>query len=83
MVGTIKPPAKILPVVKNVKIINVSGQANSGGNITGLEGSPIQNISFENCNITADKGLTVQYLAATDFSGLNLAVKTGEPIIYK
>jgi exo-poly-alpha-galacturonosidase len=83
MVGTIKPPAKILPVVRNVKIINVSGQANSGGNITGLEASPIQNISFENCNITVEKGLTVQYLSGTDFTGLKLTVKNGEPIIYK
>jgi exo-poly-alpha-galacturonosidase len=83
MVGTVKPPAKVLPVVKNVKIINVSGQANSGGNITGLEGSPIQNISFQNCNITVEKGLVVQYLTGTDFSGLNLIVKSGEAIIKK
>jgi exo-poly-alpha-galacturonosidase len=83
MVGTVKPPAKFLPIVRNVKIINVTGHANSGGNITGLEGSPIQNITFQNCNITVDKGLTVQYVAATDFSGLNLTVKSGEAIIKK
>jgi polygalacturonase len=83
MVGTVRPPAKVLPVVRNIKIINVSGQAKSGGNITGLEGSPIQNISFQNCNITVDKGLVVQYVDATDFAGLNLKVKNGDAIINK
>jgi polygalacturonase len=83
MVGTVRPPAKVLPVVRNIKIINVSGQARSGGNITGLEGSPIQNISFQNCNITVDKGLVVQYVDATDFAGLNLKVKNGDAIINK
>jgi exo-poly-alpha-galacturonosidase len=83
MVGNVKPPAKVLPVVRNIKLINISGNVNSGGNITGLEGSPIQNLSFQNCNITADKGLTVQYLTGTDFTGLKLTVKNGEPIIYK
>jgi exo-poly-alpha-galacturonosidase len=83
MVGTIKPPARILPVVRNVRIINVTGNANSGGNITGLEGSPIQNLSFENCTINVDKGLIIQYVEATDFSGLHLTVKSGEAIIKK
>jgi polygalacturonase len=83
MTGTVKPPAKILPVVRNIKLINISGNVNAGGNITGLEGSPIQNLSFKNCNITAVKGLTVQYVAGTDFKGLNLTVKNGEPVIYK
>ncbi len=83
MVGTVKPPAKVLPVVRNIKIINISGHAKSGGNITGLEGSPIQNISFQNCNITVDKGLVVQYVDATDFAGLNLKVKNGDAIINK
>jgi exo-poly-alpha-galacturonosidase len=83
MVGNVKPPAKVLPVVKNVRIINISGHANSGGNITGLEESPIEHISFQNCNITVEKGLVIQYVNATDFSGLNLTVKSGEAIIKK
>lgn len=83
MVGSVKPPAKVLPVVRNVRIINISGHANSGGNITGLEGSPIENISFQNCNIAVEKGLVVQYVNATDFSGLNLTVANGEAIIKK
>jgi exo-poly-alpha-galacturonosidase len=83
MVGNVKPPAKVLPVVRNVRIINISGNANSGGNITGLAGSPIEHISFKNCNITVEKGLVVQYVNATGFSGLNLTVKNGEAIIKK
>ena len=36
----IAPPAKVLPVVRNVKIINVSGDAQSVGVIHGLADSP-------------------------------------------
>ena len=82
MVGNVRPPAKILPVVKNIKIVNISGNATSGGAITGLEGSPIQNITFQNCNITVDKGLTIQYATGLDTTGLKLTEKMA-PIIYK
>ena len=40
MVPPIAPPAKVLPLVRNVKIINVSG--NSVGIIRGLADSPIR-----------------------------------------
>lgn len=83
MVGTVKPPAKILPVVRNIKLINISGNVNAVGDITGLEGSPIQNIFFQNCNIIADKGLVIQYATGIDLSGLKLTVKNGYPVINK
>ena len=41
MVAPIAPPAKVLPLVRDVKLINISGTANSGGIIHGLAGSPI------------------------------------------
>jgi polygalacturonase len=83
MVGIVKAPAKILPVVRNIKLINISGNVNVAGDITGLKASPIQCISFKNCNIIAEKGLVIQYATGTDISGLKLRVKSGEPVIYK
>src|ERR1022692_1216493 len=50
MVPPIAPPAKVLPVVRNVRIINVTGDVTSVGIIHGLADSPIQDIHFENCN---------------------------------
>jgi polygalacturonase len=80
MVPPIAPPAKVLPVVRNVRIINVSGDVNSVGIIHGLADSPIRDIHFENCQITAQKGFRLEHARNVDLSGLKLDVKEGEPI---
>jgi polygalacturonase len=80
MVPPIAPPAKVLPVVKNVRIINVSGDVNSVGIIHGLADSPIRDIHFENCDITAERGFRLEHARNVDMSGLHLTVKTGEAI---
>ena len=81
MVPPIAPPAKVLPVVKNVKIINVSGDVDSVGVIHGLADSPIRDIYFENCNITANKGFKIEHARNVDMKGLHIEVKQGEPIM--
>ena len=48
------PPANPLPSFRNVKIINVSGDAQTVGIINGLADSPIQGVTFQNCHITAN-----------------------------
>lgn len=78
-----KPPAKILPVVRNIKIINVSGTADAVGNMSGLEGSPIIGVKFQNCAITAKKGFVMQYASGVDLSGLTISGVNGEPVIKK
>ena len=80
MVPPVAPPAKVLPVVKNVKIINVSGDVQSAGNIQGLEGSPIRGIIFKNTHITAQTGLKLEHVRDVDMKGLTLDVKQGPPI---
>src|ERR1022692_968333 len=80
MVPPIAPPAKVLPVVRNVKIINVSGDVNSVGIIHGLADSPIRDIHFENCQISAQKGFRLEHARNVGLAGLKLEVKDGEPI---
>jgi polygalacturonase len=80
MVPPIAPPAKVLPVVRNVKIINVSGDVQSVGIIHGLAGSPIQGITFENCKIAAQKGFKIEHARNVDMKGLSLDVKEGDAI---
>jgi len=75
------PAAKVLPVVRNVKIINVSGTANAVGNMSGLEGSPIHGVQFQSCNIAAEKGFTIRYADNVDLSGLVITAVKGEAII--
>ncbi len=65
------------------KLINISGDAKNAGIMYGLPDSPIRDVKFENCKVSAQKGLEVQNVKDVDFSGLDLTVKEGEPIILK
>ncbi|MEJ6982193.1 glycoside hydrolase family 28 protein [Pedobacter sp. P351] len=76
-----KPPAKVLPVVRNVRIINVRGTARAVGNMKGLEQSPIVGVKFKNCEITAQRGFSIEHATNVDLSGLMIKGVTGEPIL--
>jgi hypothetical protein len=78
-----KPPSDPLPVVRNVKIINVSGTTASVGDMHGLKDSPIRNVTFENCKIKAKKGFTLENVQDIDLSGLSIEVTEGEAIMRK
>jgi exo-poly-alpha-galacturonosidase len=80
MVPPIAPPAAVLPVVRNVKIINVSGDVESVGIIHGLLGSPIQGVTFKDCKIVATKGFKLDHARNVDLTGLSLDVKEGNAI---
>jgi len=76
-----KPPSDPLPVVRNVKIINVSGTTRNVGDMYGLKDSPIRNVIFENCNIKARQGFILENVEDIDLSGLTIEVEQGEAII--
>lgn len=77
------PPVPVLVVIRNVKLENISGDARNAGIMYGLPDSPIRDVKFENCQVSAQKGLEVQNVKDVDFSGLELTVKDGKPIIFK
>src|SRR5271157_292095 len=77
------PPAKVLPIVRNVTIRNVKGTAKSVGMMHGLTGSPILNVKFVKCDITADRGFRMENARNVDLSGLKITVKEGDPITRK
>jgi exo-poly-alpha-galacturonosidase len=81
MVPPIAPPAKVLPKVRNVKLINITGTVNSGGVIHGLKDSLIEDVKFENVKVSARSGLTISNARDVDLSGLKLDVKEGPVII--
>jgi len=74
--------ARMPTTVKNVYIINVTGNANGGGAITGLADSPITNILFKDCVLTANTGVRITNATNLDTAGLKLTVPNGPPIIY-
>ena len=83
MVPPIAPPAKVLPVVRNVTIRNITGTVRTVGMMHGLAGSPILNVKFEKCNITADRGFVIENARKVDLSGLKITVKNGNAITKK
>ncbi len=83
MVPPIAPPAKVLPVVRNITIRNITGTVNSVGLMHGLDGSPIESVRFQNCKITAQRGFVIENARKVDLSGLALEVKEGEPVTQK
>ena len=83
MVPPMDPPSKVLPVFRNLHFINITGSAESVGVMHGLNGSPIKNVTFKDCKITAQKGFRVDNAENIDFSGLKLEVKEGQAIIQK
>jgi hypothetical protein len=52
----------------------------SVGVIHGLTDSPIRDIQFENCQITAEKGFKLEHARNVDLAGLKLEVKDGDAI---
>jgi polygalacturonase len=80
MVGPRLPDSNPLPVMRNIRIINVTGDVMSVGAIHGLPGSPIQGVTFENCRITAQRGFRLDHARSVDLKGLAITVATGEPV---
>lgn len=71
---------RVIPTVRNVKVINVHGTVDSAGMMHGLYDSYIEGITFENCDITANKGLVIENAHNVNTAGLKLTVKSGEAI---
>jgi polygalacturonase len=81
MVPPLAPPAPTLTVVRNVRLVNFSGTASSGGIVAGLKGSPILDLGFKDCNVKVQRGLVLKNVKDPDLSGLHIDAATGEPIL--
>lgn len=76
-----RPPSDPLPVVRNVKIINVRGTVGTVGDMHGLDESPIRNVEFKNCHLKAKTGFKIENVENIDLSGLSIEVENGPEII--
>jgi exo-poly-alpha-galacturonosidase len=81
MVPPVAPPAKALPVFRDIQLINITGTVDSLGVLAGLKDSPIENVTFEGCKLTAGKGLVLIDTRAIDTSGLEAKVKEGPVVV--
>jgi exo-poly-alpha-galacturonosidase len=83
MVPPIAPPAAVLPSVRRVRIVNVSGITTVVGDFHGLAGSPITDVRFRRCEVQAQRGLTLEHTRQVDLSGLHMTVKDGPALVKK
>jgi hypothetical protein len=67
-------PAAVLPIVRDVHIVNVHGTVRDIGGITGLPGSPIENVVFENCDISAATNLRLTDTKDVNTDGLHVTI---------
>ena len=81
MVLPVAPPAKVLPVFRNIRFVNIYGVVTRLGIIDGLKDSPITDVSFENCTLTANFGLIERNVKNIDYSGLKATIKDGKTMI--
>ena len=77
------PTATFPTTIKNVFLINITGDVNRAGAINGMPGHPIRDVYFDNCTLTANTGLVLNNTQDIDTSGLKLTVKQGAPIIHR
>ncbi|HVU36657.1 MAG TPA: glycosyl hydrolase family 28 protein [Opitutaceae bacterium] len=75
--------ARDVPTVRNIKIIGVHGTADFVGKIHGLKDSLVDGVTFQDCDVTAHRGLVIDHARNIDTSGLKLHVSDGEPIVWK
>ena len=81
MVPPIAPRAKELTVLRNVRLINLTGTAQSAGLIRGFRDAPIKDVGFDHCQLTAQRGLAVANAPDLNMSGLDIKVASGAPIV--
>lgn len=70
-------------VLRNIRVINVSGTARSVGTISGDPAAPIPEgtFIFDGCRIKADKGLMLSNVGQRNFDGLVVQLPEGEEFL--
>lgn len=80
--GVLGAPAAVLPIFRKIQLINVSGTSETGGIIRGLKDSPVDNVKFRNCRLTATKDLVVENATNIDRSGLKINFKATQTAVH-
>jgi hypothetical protein len=66
--------------MKNVYLVNVSGNARRAGAMDGLASMPITDVHFIDCNVTANAPLRMNHVERIDTSGLRVTNTAGEEL---
>lgn len=81
MVPPLAPAAPELTQVRDIRLVNIHGTAQSGGLIRGYPNRPFAAPSFEGVTLTTQRGLVLENVTAADMSGLHLRAAEGPAVI--
>ena len=80
----VEPVTERTPIFRNIHLSNITGKEIAQiGYITGIEEMPIEEISFNNVNMVADKGFSAQTATNLRFNNVDFAVKQGPSFFFK
>lgn len=81
MVPPLAPAAKVLTQVRDIRLENITGTAESAGLIRGYPTSPFAAPKFKDLSLTTRRGLVLENVSGSDLSGLHLNVADGPAVI--
>lgn len=71
------PVSERTPRFRNIHFSNITGQVNQAGYLNGLEEMPIENISFNDINLDAKTGFSLQYTNKVEFHNVQVNTEMG------
>ncbi|MGF1924942.1 MAG: glycoside hydrolase family 28 protein, partial [Bacteroidia bacterium] len=75
-----EPVSERTPRFRNIHFSNITGQTNQAGFIIGLEEMPIENITFNDINVDAKTGFTIQNANKIEFHNVTVNTELGAAI---
>lgn len=75
-----EPVSERTPRFRNIHFSNITGQTNQAAYINGLEEMPIENITFNDINLDAKTGFTIQNANKIEFHNVTVNTELGASI---
>ncbi len=76
----LEPISERTPRFRNIHFSNITGQVNQAGYINGLEEMPIENITFNDVNLDAKTGFTINNANKIEFHNVTVNTEIGTSI---
>lgn len=76
----VEPVSERTPRFRNIHFSNITGQVNQAGYLNGLEEMPIENISFNDINLDAKTGFSLQYSNKIEFHHVQVNTEIGPAV---
>jgi len=73
----LEPVSERTPRFRNIHFSNITGQVNQAGYLNGIEEMPIENITFNDINLDAKTGFSLQYANKIEFHNVQVNTEIG------